>query len=115
MLATIGLVDCGAGWILFLVFAGVGFVALPMDLVREWWGRPRATIAKSEYITRAMDMARKAKSVKVHPSLQQHLPGMLSSPEMIRLLCRGHRATAFMVHGWSNTDESAPCRKRQQL
>ncbi len=54
-----------AGWFLFLVFAGVGLVALPMDLVREWWGRPRSTIAKSEYLTRAMDMARKAKSVKV--------------------------------------------------
>jgi hypothetical protein len=53
------------GWLLFLVFAGVGFVALPMDLVRSWWGRPHATIPRSEYITRAMDMARKAKSVKV--------------------------------------------------
>ena len=54
-----------AGWFLFLVFAGVGLVALPMDLVREWWGRPRSTITKSEYLTRATDMARKAKSVKV--------------------------------------------------
>lgn len=54
-----------SGWALFLVFAGVGFVALPMDLVREWWGRPRATIPKSEYLPRAMEMARKAKSVKV--------------------------------------------------
>ncbi len=53
------------GWALFLVFAGVGFVALPMDLVREWWGRPRATIARSEYVTRAMGMAKNAQSVKV--------------------------------------------------
>lgn len=54
-----------AGWALFLVFAGVGFVALPMDLVREWWGRPRATIARSEYVTRAMGMAKNAQRVKV--------------------------------------------------
>lgn len=47
------------------MFAGVGFVALPMDMVREWWGRPRATIPKSEFLVRAMDMARKAKSVQV--------------------------------------------------
>lgn len=65
----------GAGWFLFLVFAGVGFVALPMDLVREWWGRPRATIPKSEYLTRAMEMARKAKSVKVCALIADGLSG----------------------------------------
>jgi len=28
------------GWILFVIFVGVGFSALPIDLFREWKGRP---------------------------------------------------------------------------
>lgn len=74
------------GWLLFLVFAGVGFVALPMDLVRSWWGRPRATIPKSEYITRAMEMARKAKSVKVSCPAVRPLHGVALQEQTCILL-----------------------------
>eukprot|EP00906_Rhabdomonas_costata_P004422 RCo006536 len=30
-----------AGWVLFVIFGGVGLTALPVDLVMEWWYRPR--------------------------------------------------------------------------
>jgi hypothetical protein len=35
--------------VIAVVFAGVGLVALPADLIRAWAGRPRATIPWSEY------------------------------------------------------------------
>lgn len=56
---------CGAGWLLFMVFAGVGLVALPLDCIREFFGRPRSTITKSEYIKRAKGLGQRANSIKV--------------------------------------------------
>ncbi|EIE26974.1 hypothetical protein COCSUDRAFT_12091 [Coccomyxa subellipsoidea C-169] len=53
-----------AGWLLFMVFAGVGFVALPLDLIRDFIGRPKATITHSEYIKRAKALGVRAKAVK---------------------------------------------------
>ena len=48
-----------------MVFAGVGLVALPLDLFREFMGRPRATITHSEYIKRARGLGVRAKGIKV--------------------------------------------------
>ncbi|BDA43033.1 LIMR family protein At3g08930 [Coccomyxa sp. Obi] len=53
-----------AGWLLFMVFAGVGFVALPLDLIRDFIGRPKATITHSEYIKRAKGLGTRAKAIK---------------------------------------------------
>ena len=53
------------GWLLFMVFAGVGFVSLPMDLIRAFVGRPRSTIPRSEYVTRAMALQARAVTIKV--------------------------------------------------
>ena len=55
-----------AGWLLFMVFAGVGLVALPLDCIREFLGRPKSTISKSEYIKRAKGLGQRANSIKVH-------------------------------------------------
>lgn len=49
---------------LFMVFAGVGFVALPLDLIRDFIGRPKATITHSEYIKRAKGLGTRAKAIK---------------------------------------------------
>ena len=49
-----------AGWALFLLFAGVGLVSLPADLIRAWAGRPRATIPRSEYARRAAALGARA-------------------------------------------------------
>ena len=49
-----------AGWALFLLFAGIGLVSLPADLVRAWAGRPRATIPRSEYARRAAALGARA-------------------------------------------------------
>ena len=57
-----------AGWLLFMMFAGVGFVALPLDLIRDFIGRPKATITHSEYIKRAKGLGTRAKAVKVDTS-----------------------------------------------
>ncbi len=47
-----------------MVFAGVGFVALPLDLIRDFIGRPKATITHSQYIKRAKGLATRAKAIK---------------------------------------------------
>ena len=54
-----------AGWLLFMVFCGAGLVALPLDMIREFLGRPRACITKSEYMTRAKALGNKAKGIMV--------------------------------------------------
>ncbi|DBB07652.1 TPA: hypothetical protein ACH3X3_009085 [Trebouxia sp. C0006] len=51
------------GWLLFMVFCGAGLVALPLDMIREFLGRPRACITKSEYMTRAKALGNKAKGI----------------------------------------------------
>jgi hypothetical protein len=48
-----------------MVFAGVGMVALPLDLLREFAGRPRATITHSEYMKGARGLGMRAKQIKV--------------------------------------------------
>ena len=55
------------GWLLFMVFCGAGLVALPLDMIREFLGRPRACITKSEYMTRAKALGNKAKGIMVLP------------------------------------------------
>lgn len=47
-----------------MVFAGVGLVALPLDLIRDFMGRPKATITHSEYIKRARGLGLRAKAIK---------------------------------------------------
>lgn len=45
------------------VFAGVGFIALPADLLKAWQNRPRETITKSEFIKQATEMGKRAKLI----------------------------------------------------
>lgn len=56
-----------AGWLLFMIFCGAGLVALPLDMIREFLGRPKVTIPKSEYMTRAKALGNKAKGIMVLP------------------------------------------------
>ena len=58
-----------AGWLLFMVFCGAGLVALPLDMIREFLGRPKSTITKSEYMTRAKALGNKAKRIVVSPPI----------------------------------------------
>lgn len=51
------------GWVLFMVFGAIGLVALPIDWIRAFIGRPKATITRSQYIDRARDLARRAKEI----------------------------------------------------
>jgi len=52
------------GWILFMVYAGVGMVALPLDLIKSYVGRPQKTIARSQYITLAKHVGQQAADLK---------------------------------------------------
>lgn len=54
-----------AGWILFLIFAGWGMFAAPIDWIFQYIRRPKSVITKSEYIDRARGLAQRAKEVKV--------------------------------------------------
>jgi hypothetical protein len=60
-------VSVTVGWLLFMVFCGAGLVALPLDMIREFLGRPKACITKSEYMTRAKALGNKAKGIMVLP------------------------------------------------
>lgn len=62
-----------AGWLLFMVFAGVGLVALPLDLLMAFMGRPKATITHSEFIKRAKGLGIRAKAIKVEV-IMPHIP-----------------------------------------
>ena len=52
------------GWLLFMVFAGIGVTALPLDWIQQYFHRPRATISRAEYIRKARGLARQAKEIK---------------------------------------------------
>lgn len=52
------------GWFLFMIFGAIGLVAMPLDWIRQFIGRPRKTITRSQYIERARDLARRAKDVR---------------------------------------------------
>ena len=54
-----------------MVFAGVGLVALPLDCIREFLGRPRSTISKSEYIKRAKGLGQRANTIRVNTNFLQ--------------------------------------------
>lgn len=71
------------GWVLFMMFAGVGFVSLPLGCFQTFAARPKATITRSEYISRAKDLAMQAKSIKVGACvIAAHTPTntLLTSP-----------------------------------
>ncbi|KAL6775792.1 hypothetical protein ACKKBG_A18505 [Auxenochlorella protothecoides x Auxenochlorella symbiontica] len=53
------------GWFLFMVFGAVGLVSLPLDFIREFLGRPRKVITRSQYIERAADLGRRAQEIKL--------------------------------------------------
>lgn len=53
-----------AGWILFMVFAGVGVMCAPIDWIFQYVGRPKSIITKSEYLARARGLAQRAKEIK---------------------------------------------------
>ena len=52
------------GWALFMVFAGVGVTALPIDYIRGFFGRPRSIITKTEFLSRAAEIAVRARKLK---------------------------------------------------
>ncbi|KAF8067363.1 LIMR family protein [Scenedesmus sp. PABB004] len=52
------------GWVLFLVFAGWGFFAAPLDWLFQYLRRPKTVISKSEFIERARGLAMRAKDIK---------------------------------------------------
>ena len=56
-----------------MIFCGAGLVALPFDMIREFLGRPKSTIPKSEYMTRAKALGNKAKGIMVLASCVTHL------------------------------------------
>ena len=50
-------------WMIFFVYAGVGIVALPIDLVKSFLNRPVKVIPRSEYIRCATILARDAQTI----------------------------------------------------
>ena len=52
-----------ASWLLFMVFAGVGMMAIPIDAVKSFAFRPVKVMAKSEYIKVATQIAEQTRAV----------------------------------------------------
>lgn len=52
-----------ASWLLFMVFAGVGMMAIPIDAIKSFAFRPTKVIAKSEYIKVATQIAEHTRAV----------------------------------------------------
>mmetsp|Transcript_2284 Transcript_2284/g.6699 ORF Transcript_2284/g.6699 Transcript_2284/m.6699 type:complete len:520 (-) Transcript_2284:178-1737(-) len=52
------------GWLLFMLYGGVGLASFPFDMLREFAGRPRKVITKSEYIRRARELGLRAIEIK---------------------------------------------------
>eukprot|EP00201_Polytomella_parva_P001402 CAMPEP_0175086512 /NCGR_PEP_ID=MMETSP0052_2-20121109/29287_1 /TAXON_ID=51329 ORGANISM="Polytomella parva, Strain SAG 63-3" /NCGR_SAMPLE_ID=MMETSP0052_2 /ASSEMBLY_ACC=CAM_ASM_000194 /LENGTH=320 /DNA_ID=CAMNT_0016358697 /DNA_START=614 /DNA_END=1576 /DNA_ORIENTATION=+ len=51
------------GWIVFLIFAGMGLLTSPVDWLQQFLGRPKSVITKSEYMSRARIIAQRAKQI----------------------------------------------------
>ena len=52
------------GWLLFMVFAGVGSIALPLDWIHAFVNRPRTWMTRSEYIKEAGKIGKRAGEIK---------------------------------------------------
>lgn len=52
------------GWLLFMLYGGVGLASFPVDLLRQFAGRPRKVITKSEYIRQAKQLGVRANQIK---------------------------------------------------
>ena len=50
-------------WMIFMIYAGVGIVAMPIDLIKSFLSRPMKVIPKSEYIRCATIIARDVQNV----------------------------------------------------
>ena len=51
------------GWLLFMVFAGVGLISLPVDMIKSYMYRPQTMITKTDYIRQGGEIGKKAKEV----------------------------------------------------
>ncbi len=86
---------------LFMVFAGVGLVALPLDLVQSFLGRPVAVITKSEYIKRARGLGQRAAALRC-----AHLKGRDWCQQIHLLACvSGHNTSGTAE--WHGIERSA--------
>jgi LMBR1 domain-containing protein 1 len=65
MLCWANCVAAPLGWILFMVFAGVGVLAAPVDWIFQFIGRPQSIITRSEYMQRGRVLAQRAKQIMV--------------------------------------------------
>lgn len=53
---------CFIGWFVFVLFCGIGLVALPMDLINEYRTRP-TPINAADYASRKLDLGRRAQEL----------------------------------------------------
>jgi len=52
------------GWLFLMLYGGVGLASFPIDMIREFVGRPRTVITKSEYLRRAQELGQRANEIK---------------------------------------------------
>lgn len=57
-------ISSALGWVMFIVFGGIGVAAFPVDLIRAFLSRPLSTITKSEYMKAARGLAGRAREIK---------------------------------------------------
>ena len=52
------------GWLLFMAFAGVGVIAMPIDLIFAFIYRPRSTISRAQYAKECLSLYMRAREIK---------------------------------------------------
>ena len=52
------------GWLLFMAFAGVGVIAVPIDLIFLFIYRPRSTISRAQYAKECLSLCLRAREIK---------------------------------------------------
>jgi hypothetical protein len=105
-----------AGWVLFLVFAGWGMFAAPIDWLFQYMRRPKAVITKSEFIDRARGLAQRAKEIKVGAQLMNLRPVLLSHLSACSGLVKFCDTEAFKMPSYMVVSTAeAPKRHSQHL
>ena len=97
-----------------MAFAGIGLVAFPFDLVREFLGRPKSTITRSEYIKRAQGLGHRAKEVKVKFCFGFHIVGAMIGHDAIQPAKCRKKSAVFCETDWSSVQDVGDKLKREE-
>jgi LMBR1 domain-containing protein 1 len=103
---TMGLASW-VGWFLFVLFAGVGLAALPIDLFHDFKFRPRR-LPLDEFVKQKLEVNKRAADLKrVGEKLIQDKVHQSKKKTKIRMMARFKKAVYFLERDWEKLQESS--------